>query len=194
MDSDPEIRSLDQVVYTIMRMKRPADLLRTFVFDPQDLTVAKDMPEPESTEQSGLPADDLQPEVIKFESLEVDGLMDDLRHPPSVEAVGLMAGVYSCACKPSKPASSVPVLVSAAPSNCIPSASGVPLLASLTPSAEIADLDAEIAATEAKLYSLKQQKLAELQGEIASLESKGAASSTILGEQGSVPSQEVFQM
>ena len=177
-----------------MRMKRPADLLRTFVFDPQDLTVAKDMPEPESAEQSGMPADDLQPEVIKFESLEVDGLMDDLQHPPSVEAVGLMAGVYSCACTPSKPASSVPVLVSAAPSNCIPSASGVPLLASLTPSAEIADLDAEIAATEAKLYSLKQQKLAELQGEIASLESKGAASSTILEEHGSVPSQEVFQM
>ena len=80
------------------------------------------------------------------------------------------------------------------PGNCIPSETGGPASAPSAPPPPIADLDAEIAATEAKLYSLKQQKLAELQGEIASLESKGAASSTILGEQGSVPSQEVFQM
>jgi hypothetical protein len=42
------LKKSEQVVYTIMRMKRPADLLSTFVFDHEDFTVNIDMPEPGS--------------------------------------------------------------------------------------------------------------------------------------------------
>ena len=48
MDSDPVIRSLDQVVYTIMRMKRPADLVGISVFDSEDFEVDVDIAEPRS--------------------------------------------------------------------------------------------------------------------------------------------------
>jgi hypothetical protein len=44
----------------------------------------------------------------------------------------------------------------------------------------IADLDAEIANTEAKLYTLKQEKLAELQTELASEEAKRVAGASAL--------------
>ena len=39
-----------------MRMKRPADLLGTFVFDHEDSAVSVDVLEPESAEKSALPA------------------------------------------------------------------------------------------------------------------------------------------
>jgi hypothetical protein len=60
------LKKSEQVVYTIMRMKRPADLVGTFVFDHEDLAVTIDVEEPEEALTRAL--EDVHREIDQIEN------------------------------------------------------------------------------------------------------------------------------
>merc|ERR1711937_196769 len=125
------LKKSEQVVYTIMRMKRPADLVDTFVFD-HDLDAPLSSTSPKIhdayTSETTLEIDfgDVAVEVEKADMLndqtktvqEPEMFLREQTEAPL--ASGFMQGMFSCACGPCEPASGDRVLVSAPAPSTLP--------------------------------------------------------------------------
>ena len=83
------LKKSEQVVYTIMRMKRPADLLGTFVFDHEDFAINIDVPEPGRPKQEAEQSVAL--ESLPFPGSSAAGNMGPTGLEESAETASLVA-------------------------------------------------------------------------------------------------------
>jgi hypothetical protein len=152
------LKKSEQTVYTIMRMKRPADLLGTFVFDhalaePLSPTSPKYHDAYASTDLGDVAVEVGAAEIAK-EQMEAQPAMPRYQEPEIIQSEAPMGigGMFSCsACEPCEPSSGEPVLVSAMMSREVPDSALAATTAKLdAATARLASMEAELAALREK--------------------------------------------
>jgi hypothetical protein len=157
------LKKSEQVVYTIMRMKRPADLVGIFVFGHADNAepLSPTLPElddgnaDENRVQTDLGDVAVEVEVADTSNEHMEAQPEIPRHtePEIIQneaPTRFRPGIFSCACEPCEPAQGDPALVSALPSDQVLTVDSE-LRAKLdAATAKIASMEAELAALRAK--------------------------------------------
>jgi hypothetical protein len=170
------LKKSEQTVYTIMRIKRPADLLNTYAFDHADLDLSPLSPASprfhDAYAYESRVETDLGDVAVELEVAETSN--DDMEArptTPSPEEPEILQSeappqfrqsMFSCACEPCETASGDPLLASAPPTMQETSVTSRGSLHRMLP------VDSELAATTAKLDAANE-RIAAMERELAAL-------------------------